>query len=63
MSSVPHDLAAFLAAAKRRRESVDWLARFHKVRDDFVAHVRERCAGHFNGGGVNHYVTLDARAV
>ena len=38
-SAVPQILTWYIVDRLRRREPVDWFARFHKMRDDFIAHI------------------------
>lgn len=38
-SAVPQILTWYIVDRLRGREPVDWFARFHKMRDDFIAHV------------------------
>jgi CubicO group peptidase (beta-lactamase class C family) len=38
-SAVPQILTWYIVDRLRGREPVDWFARFHKMRDDFIAHI------------------------
>lgn len=38
-SAVPQILTWYIVDRLRGREAVDWFTRFHKVRDDFIAHI------------------------
>jgi CubicO group peptidase (beta-lactamase class C family) len=38
-SAVPQILTWYIADRLRGREPVDWFARFHRIRDEFIAHI------------------------